>query len=110
MRCARRVRIGVVTAIVTLSLGVGVAEAGGGVVKASNFSFKPRTMTVHKGDKVKWRWLQGKHTVTFKQGSFDKILSKSHRTAARRFHKPGTFKYYCRFHRSLGMKGKIVVK
>jgi len=103
-------RLGIVTVIATIALGVGVADAGGGGVKATNFSFKPRTITVHKGERVKWHWVQGKHTVTFKKGSFDKIISKRHRTVARRFHKRGTFRYYCRFHRSLGMKGKIVVK
>jgi plastocyanin len=103
-------RIGVVTVIATLALGVGVAQAGGGTVNASNYSFKPATITVQKGSKVTWKWVNGRHTVTFVKGSYDKILNKANPTRSRTFKNAGTFKYYCRFHRALGMKGKVVVQ
>jgi plastocyanin len=103
-------RVGAITLAATLALGVGVAQAGGGTVNASNYSFKPRTITVHKGQTVNWKWINGHHTVTFVKGSYDKTLNRSHPTRSRTFKRVGTFKYYCRFHRALGMRGKVVVQ
>jgi plastocyanin len=93
-----------------LALAVSVASAGGSRVRASDFHFKPGTITIQKGQKVTWKWIQGRHTVTLKGGSFNKVLSSSHPKRSLTFKKRGTFRYYCRFHRSLGMKGKVVVK
>ena len=101
---------GAVTVIATLALGVGVAQAGGGTVKASGVSFNPKTITIQKGQKVTWKWVNGSHTVTFVKGSYDKTLNKGNPTRSRTFKNAGTFKYYCRFHRSLGMTGKVVVQ
>jgi plastocyanin len=107
----RRTRaMAIVTVVATLALGVGVAQAGGGSVKGSNFDFRPRTIRINKGSKVTWRWVNGRHTVTFVKGSYNKTLTRSHQTRSRTFKKRGRFKYYCRFHRSLGMRGKVVVK
>ena len=89
-RGSRMRSLGAVTAVAALTLGVGVAQAGGGTVN--------------------WKWVNGRHTVTFVKGSFDKSLNKSHRTRSRTFNTAGTFKYFCRFHRSLGMTGKVVVQ
>jgi plastocyanin len=89
---------------------MGVAQAGGGTVKASNYKFAPKTLTITRGSKVTWSWVNGSHTVTFVKGSYNKALNKAHPRVARTFKTPGTYKYYCTFHRSLGMKGKIVVK
>jgi plastocyanin len=109
-RRGRMWRIGAVLLIVSLAVATSVASAGGSRVKASNFSFKPGTITIQKGQKVTWKRVNGHHTVTLKNGSFDKVLSKSHPSRSLRFRKRGTFRYYCRFHRSLGMKGKVVVQ
>jgi plastocyanin len=109
-RRRRMRRIGVVAVIATLALGVGVAQAGGASVNGSNYSFKPRTVTINKGGKVTWHRVNGRHTVTFVKGSYDKSLNKSNPTRSRTFKRRGTFKYYCRFHRSLDMKGKVVVQ
>jgi plastocyanin len=105
-------RVGAITlaATLALALGVGAAQAGGGTVKASNFNFKPRTITIQKGQKVTWKRVNGRHTVTFVKGSYDKTLNKAHPRRARTFKRRGTFKYYCRFHRALGMRGKVVVQ
>jgi plastocyanin len=106
---SRTRRIGVVIGIATLALGVGAAQAGPSV-NASNYSFKPKTITIQKGQKVTWHWVNGSHTVTFVKGSFDKSLNRANPTRTRTFKRAGTYKYYCRFHRSLGMKGKVVVQ
>src|SRR3954452_3527411 len=107
---SRMRRVGVITLTATLDLGVGVAQAGGGTVKASNFSFKPKTITIQKGQKVTWKRVTGRHTVTFVRGSYDKTLGRANPTRSRTFKNAGTFKYFCRFHRSLGMTGKVIVQ
>lgn len=107
---SRMRRVGAVTLAATLVLGVGVAQAGGGTVNASNYNFKPKTITISKGQTVTWKWVNGRHTVTFVKGSYDKILNRKHPKRTRTFKRAGTFKYYCRFHRSLGMRGKVVVQ
>ena len=109
-RPTRMRRIGAVTVVATLALGVGVAQAGGGKVSVSNYSFKPKALTVQKGSKVTWNWVNGRHTVTFKTGNFDKKLNKRNPSVSRTFKKAGTFRYICRFHTALGMKGKVVVQ
>jgi plastocyanin len=81
-----------------------VAEARQGVI-ADRGTTRGRTITIQKGQKVTWKRVKGRHTVTLKNGSFDKVLSRGHPSRALRFTKRGTFRYYCRFHRSLGMKG-----
>lgn len=103
-------RIGAAVLIVSLSVGAQAATAGRSRVKASNFDFKPGTIRIQKGQKVTWKLLEGRHTVTLKNGSFDKVLSNAHPRRSLRFTKRGTVRYYCRFHRSLGMKGKVVVR
>jgi plastocyanin len=111
VRGAWVLRIGVVTVAVILALATGVAGAGGGNrVRAVNYSFKPRTIEVRQGHAVTWKRVEGHHSVTFKTGSFDKSLNKRHPRRSRTFHHRGTFRYFCRFHHSLGMKGKVVVK
>jgi plastocyanin len=109
-RLSRARRVGVVTIIATMALGVGVAQAGGGTVKASNYQFAPKTLTITKGSKVTWKWVNGSHTVTFVKGSYSKSLNKANPTRSRTFKNAGTYKYYCKFHRTLGMTGKIVVQ
>jgi plastocyanin len=109
-RPSRMRRIGAVTIIASLALGVGVAQAGGGSVNGSNYKFAPKTITITKNSKVTWHWVNGRHTVTFNKGTFDKKLTRGNSTVTRTFKKAGTFKYYCRFHQSLGMTGKVVVQ
>jgi plastocyanin len=75
-RGSRMRSLGAVTAITALTLGVGVAQAGGGTVSGSNFSFKPKTITIQKGGMVNWKWVNGRHTVTFVKGSFDKVAKQ----------------------------------
>jgi hypothetical protein len=41
-----------------------------------------------------------------RHSSFDKVLSGGHPRVARKFKHRGTFRYCCRFHRSLGMRAR----
>ena len=99
-------KIGVVTVIATLALGVSVAQAGGGTVKASNYKFAPKALTITKGSKVTWKWVNGRHTVTFVKGSFNKALNKTHPSVSRTFTTPGTYKYYCTLPQEPGDDGQ----
>ena len=82
-------------------------------VTASNFSFSPSELYVKKGDKIVV-------TLTGKEGTHDWTLAgyNAHtdrvaagQSAAVTFtaDKTGTFEYYCSLHRSMGMKGKLIV-
>jgi plastocyanin len=106
---SRTRRTGAVALVATLALGVGVAQAGP-TVNASNYAFKPKAITIQKGQSVTWKWVNGSHTVTFVKGTYDKSLNRANPTRKRTFKRAGTFKYYCRFHRTLGMTGKVVVQ
>jgi plastocyanin len=99
-----------ITAMAALALGLAVGQASGGTtVRAVNYDFKPKTVTIQKGGRVIWRNKQGKHTVTFKTGSFDKVISGDERVS-KRFRQRGTFRYVCRFHKLQGMRGKVIVE
>jgi plastocyanin len=105
----RRFLVLLTATTIALGLAVGSALGGGETVKAKNFKFAAKKVTIQKGDKVTWKNVEGRHTVTFRNGSFDKALSGSKRVS-KKFNRTGTFRYYCRPHKSLGMKGKVVVE
>jgi plastocyanin len=105
----RRMTLALVGGLAGIALAVAPATAGGGAkVKVDNFSFSPKRAKVDKGDKVTWKNVEGKHTVTFKGSSFDKVI-KGNDKVSRKFKDKGTFKYICRFHKDQGQKGKVVV-
>jgi plastocyanin len=106
----RKLTLGLIGGLAALVLAVAPATAGGGgaKVKVDNYSFSPQKVKVGKGGKVTWKNVEGKHTVTFKDGNFDKVL-KGDEKVSRKFKDRGTFKYICRFHKDQGQKGKVVV-
>ena len=97
------------TTMVAVGLAVGYASGSGRTVKADNFDFEPKKVTIEEGDKVTWRNVEGKHSVTLKNGTFDKVITGD-QTVSKKFKHSGTFRYYCRFHKGLGMRGKVVVQ
>jgi len=79
-------------------------------VKISNFAFSPSTITIKKGDTVKWTNLDSvRHTVTSNSGSElnSELLSKTE-SYSRTFNQAGTYNYHCTPHPS--MKAKIIVE
>lgn len=77
-------------------------------VTLRNFRFHPATLTIHRGDRVKWVWKdETEHNVTF-HGFHSRTQENGTYTV--RFTKAGTFNYRCTIHASEGMKGKIVVR
>jgi plastocyanin len=99
-------------ALTSLVLGlalVGFASGGNRTVKADDFDFEPGRVTIDVGDKVTWRNVEGRHTVTLRNGKYDKVIDGDDKVS-RKFRNAGTFRYYCRFHTAQGMKGKVIVE
>lgn len=68
--------------------------------------FKPKAITISKGDKVKWvNNGDVPHTTT---GSGWNGVVQPDQSYVRKFKKAGTFSYRCTFHS--GMKGKVIVR
>jgi plastocyanin len=80
-----------------------------GTVKIADFKFAPEKVTVQAGTKLTFvNDDDANHTATAQDKSFDtKTLGKGG-TASVTLNKPGTYKYYCAFHRF--MEGEIDVK
>jgi plastocyanin len=76
-------------------------------VKANDNVFRPRTITVERGTRVRWvNRGSNPHTTTGK--SWDKDIPVGG-AASKVFKKRGTFRYVCTIHVDLGMRGKVVV-
>ena len=105
----RKLVLGAAAAALVLPLAVGSASAGRGVVvKADNYDFSPRTVEVGVGEKVTWKGKQGRHTVTVTDTNIDKVLKEGD-TVSVSFKQAGTFRYICRPHKDVGMRGKVEV-
>jgi plastocyanin len=81
------------------------------VVKmTNNLKFMPMNITIHKGDRIKWKNVSSpgtQHTSTSK--SWNSGTLNPGQSFTRRFASLGTFSYHCKFHVSFGMKGTIKV-
>jgi len=96
------------SAAVAIGIAGGTASAGGPTkVKAVDFEFTPKTVTVGVGAKVVWKQKEGEHNVTAKRGSFRRDFADG--PVSRKFNKAGVWRYFCRFHKDEKMKGKVIV-
>jgi len=89
---------------VTVEVGV---EANGGA-----FGFGPAAIQVDSGTTVVWEWTgEGQqHNVVHDGGNYESDLSaEAGFTFEHTFEEEGVSKYYCQPHKSLGMKGVVVV-
>ncbi len=103
-RLGRAVLVTVVMATVAGPAEPAAAVEVHKVVMKDDF-FKPKIVSVSKGDKVKWI-NRGDRPHTTTGPGWDVTLSPGE-VYRRRFRKTGTFNYYCRFHS--GMTGKVIV-
>jgi plastocyanin len=82
--------------------------ATGSTVKIVDFAFRPGTLTIAKGTRVKWTNKGAvTHTSTSNKGVWDSGLIAPGDSFSRVFKKAGTFKYHCTIHPT--MTAKIVV-
>ncbi|ELZ80098.1 halocyanin precursor-like protein [Haloferax larsenii JCM 13917] len=83
------------------------SEANGGA-----FGFSPAAIRVTEGTTVVWRWSGsgGSHNVVDADDAFEsKLVSDEGHTFEHTFDETGTFLYECSPHKTLGMKGAVVV-
>jgi halocyanin-like protein len=90
---------------VTVTVGT---EANGG-----NFGFGPAAVRVSPGTTVVWEWngLGSSHNVVDEDGAFESELSaEDGYTFSQTLEESGVVQYYCTPHRTMGMKGVVVVE
>jgi len=90
-----------------VTIAVGASGNGG------NFAFDPAAVQVSSGTTVVWEWTgQGaQHNVAAEGGGFESdMASEEGHTFEHTFSEGGTYEYACTPHRSLGMKGVVVVE
>ena len=78
-------------------------------VVLKDIAFRPRSVSVRRGDTVRWLWQDGttRHNVVFRRSSV-KSPVKSRGSYRRTFTRSGTFRYVCTLHP--GMAGRVVVR
>jgi plastocyanin len=87
------------------------ASYGKRIAVEDNF-FDPRSLTIHRGEVVRWRWYgENSHNVTFvkvpNRASKRGADSRTHGRFRRAFWKRGVYKYICTNHD--GMVGTLYV-
>jgi plastocyanin len=112
------------SAAALVALAVAGAPADGGLaessrlapamVTATNYQFSPRAVTINQGETVTWANGGGSHNVVIEAESFEQPSPEAPPGApnwpvTHQFNTPGTFTYFCRPHRTLGMTGTVTV-
>ena len=86
----------------------GARSAATHTVVLKSFRFHPSTLTIRRGDSVRWLWEDNtEHNVTFHT---QHSRTQEHGSYTVRFTRRGTFGYHCTIHVAEGMVGKILVR
>ena len=72
-------------------------------------AFAPAAIGITSGTTVTWEWINGYHNVVTTGGQFDSGEPEQNVTFKYTFDTVGTVYYYCEPHRSMGMKGAVIV-
>ena len=72
-------------------------------------AFAPAAIRISPGTTVTWEWINGYHNVVDENGQFSSGEPEQGATFEHTFETAGTILYYCEPHRSMGMKGAIIV-
>ncbi len=112
-RALRRLATATASVAVTVAIPAGAfghvnaRAASSHTVTLKDVRFHPGTLSIDRGESVRWVWADGQeHNVTF-HGLRSRTMA--HGSYTLRFTRAGTFTYDCTIHASEGMKGKIVV-
>lgn len=100
-----------VCAVASALVGVSPSAASTRTVVLRDIAFKAARVTIHRGDRVRWRWKDGdtSHNVTSRgRTRFKSSATKSSGTYVVRFTRRGTYLYVCTLHP--GMTGRVVVR
>src|SRR4051812_20096401 len=85
------------------------AATGATAVEIASFAYKPATLTVSRGARIRFRNEdRAEHTATADDRSFDTQTIEKSRTSQVTFTRAGTFPYHCDFHPF--MKAVVVVR
>ncbi len=92
----RRISIFIATVAV---FGALAAPTGASTTKTINWTFgTDASVSIKKGDSVKWVWSGGPHNVA---GSSTSGSPRSGGSYTRKFTSKGTFKFYCKPHKAI---------
>jgi halocyanin-like protein len=98
----------------TITDATGVSEVSVAVGAGDGFAFGPAAVRVDSDTTIVWEWTGsgGLHNVVEEDDAFDSGDPESGRdiTFEHTFSETGVYLYYCDPHRSLGMKGAVVVE
>lgn len=72
-------------------------------------AFAPPAVEISPGTTVTWKWVNGYHNVIATDGQFESGEPEQNATFEHTFETSGTALYYCEPHKSMGMKGAVVV-
>ena len=95
----------VLAAGAALAVPAAADAAVGARVSATNYEFTSDSVTINKGEKVVWKFVEGKHDVKGK--GFNSKPQRSGKFAVK-FDKVGTYNYVCTIH-APDMKGVVKV-
>jgi plastocyanin len=104
------------TIVGTAGIADAVTVGVRGVFNGSRFVWSPAVKSINRGVIVRWRSVEGSHTVKSRGTNWSYFRNVPVGTSvARTFTRRGTFRYYCTIHGSVvngvcsGMCGRIVV-
>lgn len=72
-------------------------------------AFAPTAIEVSPGTTVTWEWVNGYHNVVATDGQFNSGEAEQNATFQHTFETAGTVFYYCDPHKSMDMKGAVIV-
>ena len=107
----------VLTVALAAGLAIGAAAPAAAVtIRGSGTRWRPSSVDIDRGDRVRWRAVSGTHTVRAYDGNwtFSERLSPGE-SASRRFRQRGTYRFFCSIHGNVaggdctGMCGRVRV-
>jgi plastocyanin len=110
--------LAIALALMTVTSGSADAVTVGvrGIFNGSRFVWSPTVKAINRGVIVRWRSVEGSHTVKSRGANWSYFRNIPVGTSVTRtFNRRGTFRYYCTIHGSVvngvcsGMCGRIVV-
>jgi plastocyanin len=106
-----RTRTACILAALTVAVAAPQATAATKTVRLESKAFAPRSITIHAGDGIRFRWISGLHNIRRVSGpSFLKVRSRDRGTVRRAFPTVGRYRLVCTLHRDLGMYLTVRVK
>lgn len=112
---SRRARVALaLTALLVPAVLTATGSSAADVVTVAvrDFSFDPQTIETPAGAVVTWHVVEGNHTVTADDASYDSGVLGTDMTFSHRFVEPGLYRYRCTFHGNpdgTGMSGLVRV-